>query len=67
MNDDSKHDGRDDVVSWQLERDGRVRLDVSLAAPRGCEAGPLDVTAAVVDGPDGPRLVIVAGRARPRA
>ena len=35
-------------------------IRASLAAPPGCHAGALRVDAAVVDGPDGPRLVLVA-------
>lgn len=60
MTNDRKHDGRDDVVVWQVEPDGRVQVRASLAAPPGCHAGALRVDAAVVDGPDGPRLVLVA-------
>lgn len=60
MTDDRKHDGRDDLVVWQVELDGRVLVRASLAAPPGCQAGALRIDAVVVEGPDGPRLILVA-------
>lgn len=67
MGDDRKHDGRDDLVAWQVSPD-RARVELRLAAPALAVEGPLQVERAEVVARDGALVLIVTARiSKPRA